>query len=106
MANTLVFQVYQIIRKLNDDQVQYGGDQTTRLSVPIVYEKIKRSNSNLNRKSKRLLEDSIERVLDVLREDAASSDELGSIDGEFDGIEIAERATPVGQIQVFYDDRH
>lgn len=62
------------------------------MSVQTVYEKIKQSNSSLNRKSKRLLEDSIERVLAVLKEETASDDDIGSIDGEFDGIEIAEPA--------------
>lgn len=82
--------VYQIVRKLADEQSQYDGNQTVRLSIPAVYEKIKKSNSSLNRKSKRLLEDSIERVLGVLKEEDGSSDEMGSIDGEFDGIEISE----------------
>ena len=58
--------------------------------MSLVYERIKRSNSSLNRKSKKLLEDSIEHVLEVLKEEADSTDDLGSIDGEFDGIEIAE----------------
>lgn len=58
--------------------------------MPTVYEKIKKSNSSLNRKSKRLLEDSIERVVAVLKEEAASDDEVGSIDGNFDGIESIE----------------
>lgn len=35
-----------------------------------------------------MLEDSIERVLDVLKQDTASDDEVGSIEGSFDGIEI------------------
>jgi len=34
------------------------------------------------------LEDSIERVLEVWKEDAESQDEVGSIEGDFDGIEI------------------
>ena len=55
-----------------------------------MYEKIKKSNSSLNRKSKKLLQDSIERVLGVLKDETPSDDDLGSIDGEFDGIEIAE----------------
>ena len=78
------------MRKLADEQEQYEGNRRIRISVPIVYEKIKHSNSSLNRKSKKLLEDSIERVLSVLKEEEASSEDLGSIDGEFDGIDIAE----------------
>lgn len=80
--------MYQITRKLLDEQTQYGDGQRSRLSVPIVYEKIKRSNSSLNRKSKRLLEDSIERVLDVLKQESISDDEVGSVEGDFGGIDV------------------
>lgn len=53
-----------------------------------VYEKIKRSNSSLNRKSKKLLEDSIERVLAVLKEEAVGDDDdIGSFEGDFGGLE-------------------
>ena len=70
--------------------MQYDDCKRPRLSTTTVYERIKRSNSSLNRKSKRLLEDSIERVLGVMREEEPSSDDLGSIDGEFDGTEVNE----------------
>ena len=60
-----------------------------------VYDKIQRSNSSLNRKTKRSLEDSIERVLEVLKEEAASDDEVGSINGNFDGIESFETSAQV-----------
>ncbi|KAI4133389.1 MAG: hypothetical protein LQ347_002192 [Umbilicaria vellea] len=83
-------EVFQIVRKLVDEQGQYDDVQPLRLSVSIVYEKIKRSNSSLNRKSKKLLEDSIERVLEVLKEEAVDNNEIGSIDGDFDGIDIGE----------------
>ena len=79
------------MRKIADEQEQYEGpNRKARISVTSVYESIKRSNSSLNRKSKKLLEDSIDRVLLVLKEEDASSDDLGSIDGEFDGIEVTE----------------
>jgi len=42
----------------------------------------------LSRRSKKLLEDSIERVLEVLKQDAVSDDEVGLMDGGFDSIEI------------------
>lgn len=83
------------MRKLADEQAQYNGGVHQRLSVPSVYEKIKRSNSSLNRKSKKFLEDSIERVLGILKEEAASDDEDGSIDGNFDGIEPSEASAQV-----------
>lgn len=63
------------MRKITDEQVQYGHDSGQKLSIPIVYEKIKKSNSSLNRKSKKLLEDSVERVLAVLEHESASDDE-------------------------------
>ena len=61
-----------------------------------VYDKIKRSNSSLSRRAKKLLEDSIARVLEVLKQDAANGDEVGSMEGDFDGIEGAEVPTANG----------
>ncbi len=52
----------------------------------VVYERIKKSNSSLNRKSKRLLEDSIERVIAVVRDEEAD-DDGGSIEGDFQGMD-------------------
>ena len=73
-----------------DEQAQYDDKQQMRLSVTVVYDKIKRSNSSLNRKSKKLLEDSIERVLGVLKDEASSDDEVGSIEGDFADIGMEE----------------
>ncbi len=84
----LTGQVYQIVRKLVDEDAQY--DQQTKISVSSVYDKIKRSNSSLNRKSKKLLEDSIARVLDVLKQEAESEDEIGSMEGDFPDIQKAD----------------
>lgn len=70
---------------------QDGSTQGTKLLPSMVYKTIKGSNSSLNRKSKKLLEDSIERVLAVLKQDAACDDEVDSMEGSFDGIEIDER---------------
>ncbi len=44
----------------------------------------------MSRRTKKLLEDSIGRVLEVLKQDAANGDEVGSMEGDFDGIESAE----------------
>ena len=49
-----------------------------------MYEFIKNSNSSLKRRKKPELENSIERVLQVLKEEQDDSD---SLDGDFDGIE-------------------
>lgn len=56
--------VYQIVRKYED------GNDGKKLTISGVYEYIQRSNSSLKRQKKRLLEDAIERVLDVRREEA------------------------------------
>ncbi|KAI9785770.1 MAG: hypothetical protein M1839_008787 [Geoglossum umbratile] len=82
-------EVYQIVRKLTDEQSQYGG-KILRLTVSTVYDRVKRSNSSLNRKSKRLLEDSIERVISVIEGEDAD-DDSGLIEGDFN--ELEERGT-------------
>lgn len=71
------------MRRLADEQAEFenGG---RRLTVSFVYDNIKRSNSSLKRKSKKLLEDSIDRVLLVMRDEQDDSD---SLDGDFEGIE-------------------
>lgn len=69
------------MRKLEDERVEYCGK---RLTESFVYDSIKNSNSSLKRRSKKLLEDSIHRVLLVLKEEQDDSD---SLDGDFDGIE-------------------
>ena len=79
------------MRKIVDEQVE--KDQL-RLSVPVIYDSIKRSNSSLNRKPKKLLEDSVERVLDVVKADVlGEDDEDDSIEGDFEG--LAEQPPPV-----------
>lgn len=76
-------QVYQIVRKIIDDQPETGR---IRLSVPAIYDTIKKSNSSLNRKPKRLIEDSLERVLEVVKADMGEDDE-DSMEGDFEGLE-------------------
>lgn len=77
-------QVYQVVRKIIDDQPDTGR---IRLSVPVIYDQIKKSNSSLNRKPKKLLEDSVERVLEVVKSDALGDDEEDSVEGDFEGLE-------------------
>lgn len=77
-------QVYQVVRKIIDDQPDTGR---IRLSVPAIYDQIKRSNSSLNRKPKKLLEDSLERVLEVVKSDVLGDDEEDSMEGDFEGLE-------------------
>lgn len=57
-----------MVRKIVDEHQQYEPS-LPRLSFASVYDEIKRSNSSLNRKNKRLLEDSIERVLEIIEQD-------------------------------------
>ncbi|RAK93644.1 AAA family ATPase/60S ribosome export protein Rix7 [Aspergillus costaricaensis CBS 115574] len=76
--------IYQIVRKIIDDNAE---NTQFRLSVSSIYDTIKRSNSSLNRKPKRILEDSIERVVEVLKADVLGEDENDSIDGDFEGLE-------------------
>lgn len=73
-------QVYQVVRKIIDD------NPDTRLSVPMLYEQIKKSNSSLKRQQKRSLEDSLERVLAVLQADEVD-DEEDIVEGDFDGLD-------------------
>lgn len=56
--------VYQIVRKYEDE------NDGKKVTISAVYEYVQRSNSSLKRQKKRLLEDSIDRVLDVRREEA------------------------------------
>lgn len=58
--------VYQIVRKYEDDS---PNKSYTKITISAVYEYIQRSNSSLKRQKKRLLEESIERVLDLRRKE-------------------------------------
>jgi ribosome biogenesis ATPase len=82
------------VGRLAEEQSQLtnGGK---RLTASVVYESIKCSNSSLKRRSKKLLEDSIERVLSVMEQERDDSD---SVDGDFDGLE-----DPVPQLKVCFE---
>lgn len=73
------------MRKIADEQQAESGK--TRLTTYSVYDTIKKSNSSLNRKPKKLLEDSIERVLEVIQSDLQGDEELDSVNGDFEGLE-------------------
>lgn len=77
------------MRKLADDRLSYGDN--SRLTTKNVYEQIQLSNSSLRRRNKKQLEDSIERVLDVLRSENAEDDE-DVLDGDFEGLDDAQVA--------------
>lgn len=83
VINNCAVQIYQVVRKLADEQSQVAGGGR-RLTVPFVYDSIRNSNSSLKRRSKKLLEDAIDRVLSVMKEELDDSD---SVEGDFDGME-------------------
>ncbi|KIX95651.1 uncharacterized protein Z520_08771 [Fonsecaea multimorphosa CBS 102226] len=68
-------EVYQVVRKIIDDRAQYGDAPSTSLSFAVVYDEIRASNSSLNRRPKKLLEDSIQRVLETIQQDQESGSE-------------------------------
>lgn len=75
------------MRRLADEELD-KNDGGKRITVSVVYDSIKNSNSSLKRRSKKLLEDSIERVLALVREEQAEEeDSEADIDGNFDGID-------------------
>jgi ribosome biogenesis ATPase len=71
------------VSKLAEEQSQLSNGGK-KLTVAIVYESIKSSNSSLKRRSKKQLEDSAERVLSVMEQERDDSD---SVDGDFEGLE-------------------
>ncbi|EPE27330.1 P-loop containing nucleoside triphosphate hydrolase [Glarea lozoyensis ATCC 20868] len=86
LTQALDKEIYQVVRKLSDEQAQFenGGK---KLTTAVVYDSIKHSNSSLKRRSKKLLEDCIERVLKVIKEEEQELDDDESLDGDFEGIE-------------------
>ena len=70
--------IYQIILKLEQEEGDAG--RKPRLTVGSVYESIRGSNSSLARQKKKLLEDSIERVLSVRKEQSKADEQEDSDD--------------------------
>ncbi|KAI8631041.1 putative AAA family ATPase/60S ribosome export protein Rix7 [Xylariaceae sp. FL1651] len=71
--------VYQIIRKFEDQQVD---DKPPKFTVTGVYDAIKRSNSSLARQKKRPLEDSIDKILRLRQEERQEDDEDADLEEE------------------------
>ncbi|TVY48368.1 putative AAA domain-containing protein [Lachnellula occidentalis] len=90
LSQALDKEIYQIVRKLADDQ-QYAS--TNKLTFSTIYDWIKHSNSSLKRRPKKLLESSIERVLDVLKSEEL--DDADSLEGDFEGIDESVPPPPV-----------
>lgn len=72
--------VYQIVRKFEDEHESVNSSKPPRFTVSGVYDWIKRSNSSLARQKKRPLEDSIERVLRLRKEERLEDDEEAAMD--------------------------
>lgn len=74
-------EVYQVVRKYLDEK----NESPLKLRLSTVFDYISRSNSSLKRRSKKQLEESIERVIDVIREDESGEDEdeMAELEGNF-----------------------
>ncbi|KAF2838628.1 AAA family ATPase/60S ribosome export protein-like protein Rix7 [Patellaria atrata CBS 101060] len=71
--------VFTVVMRYLDDRV----DRAATASVYAIYDHIQRSNSSLKRQKKDVLCASVERVLDVLRDEADSGeDEMEALEGE------------------------
>ena len=84
-------EVYQVVRAIIDEETQYGG-APPQLRFAQIYDNIKASNSSLNRKPKKILEDSIERVLESIRLDGEESEE--EINGDFEDLDEQGQQAP------------
>jgi len=75
--------VYQLVRKYLDEK----NESPLKLRLSTIYDWLQKSNSSLKRRPKKQLEDSIERVIDVIREDEddEDSDEMADLEGDFGG---------------------
>jgi ribosome biogenesis ATPase len=77
LQSALDREVLQVVRKYQDQQ----PDEAPKITTVAVYRHIQGSNSSLKRKPKRYLEQSIERVLEVLLDEQDDSEEeLGPMD--------------------------
>lgn len=88
-------EVYQVVRAIIDENTQYGDSQPP-LRFAQIYDNIKASNSSLNRKPKKLLEDSIERVLDSIRMDDEESEQ--DLNGHFEDLDDQGQQAPANGV--------
>ena len=86
VTNDFTVKVYQVIRKIADERNMYS-DTKARLFPRDVYDEIRNSNSSLNRKNRKMLEDSIERVLETMEQDGEQDSGSESINGQLGGLE-------------------
>jgi ribosome biogenesis ATPase len=84
-------EVYQIVRKYLDEK----NESALKLRTSTIQDYIQRSNSSLKRRPKKQLEDSIERVIDVIREDESDDEiDMDELEGDFGGLEEKEAKEP------------
>jgi ribosome biogenesis ATPase len=76
LQNNLDREVLQAVRRYQDEK-----PENSSLKVHLLYQYIQQSNSSLRRKQKHLIEDSIERVISVLRQDEKDGDESADQSG-------------------------
>lgn len=74
------------MRKVVEERSQYD-DTPMRWSVATIYDEIKRSNSSLNRKNKKLLEESIERVIEAIDQDQENDSSSDFGEDTFNGLD-------------------
>ncbi|KAK5073956.1 Ribosome biogenesis ATPase rix7 [Lithohypha guttulata] len=97
LSSNLDKEVYQVVRRILDERAQYDNSapSSKTLNFAQIYDEIRNSNSSLNRKPKKLLEDSVARVLDTIRADEdAEQDESDEI---LDVPETAQRDSTVAR---------
>lgn len=83
-------EVLQVVRKYQDQQPE--GVKAPRITADDMYQHIQGSNSSLKRKPKKFVQQSIERVLEVILEDYEDSEEeLGPMDLDIDPEDVTIR---------------
>ncbi|EMD95612.1 hypothetical protein COCC4DRAFT_183193 [Bipolaris maydis ATCC 48331] len=81
------------VRKVVEKYLSDKGISPSELRTSIIYQYIQRQNSNLKRRSKRQLEDLIDRAIDAIQEDESRDDEEDNV--ELRGNSIMEEARDV-----------
>ncbi|CRK37787.1 hypothetical protein BN1708_007522 [Verticillium longisporum] len=77
LRNSLDRDVYQIVKKLEDERTanQPKDRKRAKLTILGVYDIIKKSNSSLARQKRKPLEDAIDRCLDFLKQEQSDSED-------------------------------
>ncbi|PNH44028.1 hypothetical protein VD0004_g3583 [Verticillium dahliae] len=77
LRNSLDRDVYQIVKKLEDERTanQPKDRKRAKLTISGVYDIIKKSNSSLARQKRKPLEDAIDRCLDFLKQEQSDSED-------------------------------